>query len=331
MAAEVVLCGPLSPVKIERTNTLLPDDTHEFFQFYRDTNGNLIVRESVSSYARILPNGEPCYFPLRYLPQMDLQMMKTSLYQMQDKRNGEIVAAKNGFIDPILHEANVLGHLTHPNIVSLVDMAASGKTPGNLFIILEWLPGGDLDKWIQKGGYSLEEVASVIDQTSKAIDYANEEGYIYCDAKPKNIMFGQTGRVKVVDFEITQLRDDSGGAPVHMFCTPSYAAPEQYNPSMIALANHKVYPQTDVYSLGAVLFDVLTRQYNALLLCDIQEFTSDITRSLPLSKNYQNQISSVMQIGLESILKRALAFDFRDRYQTVREFNQELQAVLSKH
>lgn len=156
-----------------------------------------------------------------------------------------------GFQQRFRQEARAAANLSHPNIVTVHDF---GLDHGQLFIVMEYLPGKDLKTLLrQRGRYSVEEAIPVMVQACAGIGYAHRAGLVHCDVKPHNMIVTPDGRLKVTDFGIaralsTILPDERADV---VWGSPQYFSPEQ-------AVGEAPSPASDVYSLGIVLYEVLT-------------------------------------------------------------------------
>ena len=148
-------------------------------------------------------------------------------------------------------EARAAANLSHPNIVTVHDF---GFDHNQLFIVMEHIPGKDLKTLLrQRGRYSVEEAIPLIVQACAGIGYAHRAGLVHCDIKPHNMIVSPDGRLKVTDFGIaralsTILPDERADV---VWGSPQYFSPEQ-------AVGEPPSPASDVYSLGVVLYEVLT-------------------------------------------------------------------------
>jgi eukaryotic-like serine/threonine-protein kinase len=148
-------------------------------------------------------------------------------------------------------EARAAANLSHPNIVTVHDF---GLDHGLLFIVMEYLPGKDLKTILrQRGRYSVEEAIPLMVQACAGIGYAHRAGLVHCDVKPHNMIVTPDARLKVTDFGIaralsTIMPDERADV---VWGSPQYFSPEQ-------AVGEAPSPSSDVYSLGVVLYEVLT-------------------------------------------------------------------------
>jgi eukaryotic-like serine/threonine-protein kinase len=153
--------------------------------------------------------------------------------------------------DRFKQEARAAANLSHPNIVTVHDF---GFDNGQLFIVMEHIPGKDLKTILrQRGRYSVEEAIPLLVQACAGIGYAHRAGLVHCDIKPHNMIVTPDGRLKVTDFGIaralsTIMPDERADV---VWGSPQYFSPEQ-------AVGEAPSPASDVYSLGIVLYEVLT-------------------------------------------------------------------------
>jgi len=147
-------------------------------------------------------------------------------------------------------EMRTLAFLSHRNVVKIFDIYEDDDAP---WAIMEYVEGRSLKETVQqRGRLSLEETASVLEQTADALHYLHEHGLVHLDVKPQNLIIQPDGLVKLIDFGLAQPAQTPqeliGGTT---FGTVSYLAPEQ-------ASGEKVDIQTDVYALGCVVYEMLT-------------------------------------------------------------------------
>jgi serine/threonine-protein kinase len=152
-----------------------------------------------------------------------------------------------------MREAQSAGILSHPNIVTIHDVVDSAEG-GLTFIAMEYVPGTNLKEVLLRGEpLSLEQVVDMVGQVSEALDYAHSKGVIHRDIKPANIILDRQGQVKITDFGIARLETSDLTHEGQLLGTPNYMAPER-------ILGKRVDHRTDIFSLGVVIYEMLTRQ-----------------------------------------------------------------------
>ncbi len=155
------------------------------------------------------------------------------------------------FRERFLQEARAAANLVHPNIVTVYDFGQDGQ---HYFIVLEYVLGTDLKTLIRRRGrLPLGEALDLVVQVCSGAGYAHRAGLVHCDLKPQNILVTPDGRAKITDFGIARAL-----ASIHpeetsdiVWGSPQYFSPEQ-------AAGRPPSPASDVYSLGVILFELLT-------------------------------------------------------------------------
>jgi|GEM_PF-1297053 len=161
----------------------------------------------------------------------------------------EDLAEDPEFVRRFEREAEALARLEHPNVVRFYSFEWQGP---EAFIVMDYVPGTTLRRRLMEAGgpLPLEEATRIVRQVGAALQYAHREGYIHRDIKPGNVMLRQDGTALLSDFGIARAAE---GATATMGAagTPAYMSPEQ-------ILGREVDHRTDIYSLGIVLFEVLT-------------------------------------------------------------------------
>jgi len=217
------------------------------------------------------------------------------------------------FQERFRQEARAAANLTHPNIVTVHDF---GLDHGQLFIVMEHVPGSDLKTLIkQRGRFTVEEAIPLIVQACAGIGYAHRAGLVHCDVKPHNMLVTPDKRLKVTDFGIARAL-----ATIHpeehssvVWGSPQYFSPEQ-------AAGEALSPASDVYSLGIVLYEVLsgTLPFTAgsaqeLARLHLDSYPSPIREYLP----------EIPQ-SLEQIVNKVLSKEPSARYRTADQLGRVL-------
>ncbi|HQT31959.1 MAG TPA: protein kinase [Thiobacillus sp.] len=151
-----------------------------------------------------------------------------------------------------LREAQSAGRLSHPNIVTIYDVS---EADGLAYIAMEYLPGKTLRDIMNQGPMPLDLILDTITQMAEALAFAHEHGVIHRDIKPANVVITrQHGRIKLTDFGIAHLVNSNHTQTGQMLGSPRYMSPEQ-------AMGRVIDGRSDIFSLGAVLYEMLTGQY----------------------------------------------------------------------
>ena len=146
-------------------------------------------------------------------------------------------------------EAHYLAKLTHPNITRLID---AGIGPDDVpYLILEYVEGCAIDRWCDGQTLGINNRLRLLIQVANAVAHAHTRLVVHSDIKPSNVLITLDGTVKLLDFGVATLLDESAGDSAGTALTPEFAAPEQ-------LADEPVSTATDVYALGMLLHVLLT-------------------------------------------------------------------------
>ena len=226
----------------------------------------------------------------------------------QEFEDDELVEVKERFF----REAETAGRLNHPNIVTIFD---AGEEHDLAYIAMEYLKGGDLAKYIKKDNLlPITKVLSLIQRAADGLGYAHGFNVVHRDIKPANIMWDpETDTMKITDFGIARITDSSKTKTGMVLGTPSYMSPEQ-------LAGKKVEGQSDLFSLGVMLFQLSTGQL---------PFTGDSMASLMYKiANEEHpdpiQINSNLPRCVGVIINRALQKNIEDRYKDGKQMAEDI-------
>lgn len=206
-------------------------------------------------------------------------------------------------------EARILDAVRHPNIVSRLGHGTSRDRNNRYFhyLILEYLPGGDLSKLCRPNGLALHRVLYYLEQVCAGLMKAHEKGIIHRDIKPQNLLLtADRETVKIADFGVARFAENV--APITRVGTNLYAPPEHSPINQNASSDGKLTPASDIYSLAKTTYVLLTGKAP-------REFILRPITSLPeeFSKESTN-------LKLLEILEKATQDNPSDRYQTVQEF-----------
>jgi len=160
------------------------------------------------------------------------------------------LAANTEFTERFLKEGRITAKLQHQNLVTVYDI---GTHAGVYYLAAEYIPGGTLKERITAGGLSVGEILDIMVEMARGLDFAHQKGFVHRDVKPGNILFRKDGSVVLADFGIAKAMDSSSSSTVAgaSIGTPDYMSPEQARAE-------PVDGRSDLYSLGTVLFEMLT-------------------------------------------------------------------------
>ena len=216
-----------------------------------------------------------------------------------------------GIKERFFREAESTGRLMHPNIVTIYD---AGEEEGVGYIAMERVDGMTLTSWCRRGNLlPVQRVVEIMAEVAEALDYAHRQGVVHRDIKPANIMVTTNGTVKVMDFGIARITSSKKTQTGTVMGSPSYMSPEQ-------VSGAKVDGRSDIFSLGVVLFELLTgtapfeaENVSAVLFKIAHEPHSSVRAVRP-----------ELPPGTETIVNRALHKEPLNRYQRARDLAQDL-------
>jgi serine/threonine protein kinase len=149
-----------------------------------------------------------------------------------------------------LTEARTVAGLDHPHIVPVYDVGGTEDCP--FFVVSKFIEGSDLKRTIQQGRLSFHESAALVAAVADALHHAHRKGLVHRDVKPGNILLDAGGKAYVADFGLALREQDVGKGPRYVG-TPAYMSPEQ-----VRGEGHRVDGRSDIFSLGVVLYELLT-------------------------------------------------------------------------
>lgn len=258
-----------------------------------------------------------------------------AIYLGEDIHEGKYVAVKEACLDPVacegrrdeirerlLHEMDVLMPLHHPNIPQIYDQFSSKN---NEYLVMEFIEGRtimDIQQATLRRKAVLEEgrVLGWMIQALDALHYLHTrpKPIIHRDIKPENLMLAADGRVMLVDFGLMkQVEDQLGksGPLIQAVGTIEYAPPEQY-----AESNATTDARSDIYSLGATLYYLLSGRLPPRSVDRIMPFSINVTKGLPPIR----EINTTVAKRTEQVIFKALEVDPESRYQSAQKMRQAL-------
>ncbi len=216
-------------------------------------------------------------------------------------------------------EAKSLGRLSHPNIVGVIDY---GEHEGSPYLVMVYLPGGTLKDRLGKP-IPWRSAVQLVLPIAHALEYVHERNIINRDVKPSNILMTEKGQPMLTDFGLVKIFGDTDKEPTtHLTSsgtglgTPDYMAPEQWT--------GEATPQSDLYSLGVVLYEMITGYKPFTADTPAGVLLKQATESLPLPKSYIPDLPP----NVESVLLKVLAKNPVHRYANMHSFIAELENLL---
>jgi len=222
-------------------------------------------------------------------------------------------ANDNEFREHFRAESQAVAMLSHPNIVSVYDFSRDSNCQ---YIVMELLEGITLKQYMQKkGALSWKEALHFATQISRALSHAHSKGIVHRDIKPQNIMVVKDGSIKVADFGIAHLQNESNAEAPETMGSIHYISPEQAH-------GDPVDARADIYSLGVVMYEMLTGR----LPYDGDTVEAIAIQHLSQMLTLPGDIKSDIPVQLENITLRAIATDINSRYQSADELLSDLEA-----
>jgi serine/threonine protein kinase len=253
----------------------------------------------------------------------------SSVYRAHDRLLERHVAIKvlheqftvdGDYVERFRREARAVAQLSHPNIVTVIDR---GEQDGRQFIVFEYVDGENLKALLQREGPLPEREAIELSlQIARALGFAHEQGLVHRDVKPQNVLLHDGAEAKVTDFGIARSLDVKGGGLTQtgtVMGTSDYIAPEQARGS-------RVDAQSDVYSLGAVLYELLTGEVPFAGDNFVAVAMQHINQPPPSVRERRPELSPCV----DAVVRRAMAKEPRDRFGSMDELCTELSACLAE-
>ena len=214
-------------------------------------------------------------------------------------------------------EARAVAQLNHPHVVTVID---AGEDDGAPYIVFECVTGETLKERIRRQGrLPVSEAVAYAIEIGRALEAAHGRMLVHRDVKPQNVLIDSDGRAKVTDFGIARSLETQGlTAPGRVLGTTDYVSPEQ-------ALGHEVTGQSDIYSLGVVLYEMLTGEVPFRADTQVAVAMKHVREPLPDVQRRRPEISA----ALAAVVERATAKETQNRYATVEEMVHDLEEVLA--
>ncbi|QDT05665.1 Serine/threonine-protein kinase PknB [Rubripirellula lacrimiformis] len=203
-------------------------------------------------------------------------------------------------------EARTLAKLNHPNIVALYEF---GNVADTYYFLMEYVEGSTLRDLVKGGQLAPQHALAIVPHLCDALQYAHDKGVVHRDIKPENILMSVDGNVKIADFGLSRIlgnetQQQSLTATHQIMGTPRYMAPEQME------GTHNVDHRADIYSLGVVIYEMLTGE-------------------LPIGRFAAPSTKVQIDVRLDDVVMRTLEKEPQRRYQRASEIKSDVQSITS--
>jgi tRNA A-37 threonylcarbamoyl transferase component Bud32 len=228
------------------------------------------------------------------------------------------IASDSDQLERFRREARSVAQLSHPHIVGVID---AGEEEGRPYIVFEYVDGETLKDRIRRlGRLPVDEAIAYAIEISRALGAAHARHIVHRDVKPQNVLIDEEGSAKVTDFGIARSLDESGlTAEGRVLGTTDYVSPEQ-------ALGHDVNPQSDLYSLGIVLYEMLTGDVPFHGENQVAVAMKHVREDIPDVQKRRTDVSA----GLAAILDRMTAKDLRKRYADALTLEADLEEALTR-
>src|SRR3984893_8743659 len=256
-----------------------------------------------------------------------------AVYLAEQPGLGREVAIKeliqSAIADPValkrfMQEAQVMARTSHPHLLKVHDLEQIGDAN---YIVLEFVRGKSLRDLVNKGTLPLPQTFAVMHGVLSALDYAHRRSIVHRDMKPENVLLSEEGDVKVADFGIARLTDDSGAGSTATKTgttvgTPQYMSPEQ-------VASSKVDGRSDLYSAGIMFYELVVGQAPFTASDADAPFTL-MAKHVQAPPKPPSVHRPGLDPGLEEVILKSLAKRPEDRFQTGQEFDDDMSRVADR-
>jgi serine/threonine protein kinase len=234
------------------------------------------------------------------------------------KRNG------NSHLERFLQESRIVSHIEHPNICRVYD---AGNIDPFYYMTMSYIDGMTLDEYVSSHSLSHDEKIQIVLKVARAMHVAHEHGVIHRDLKPSNIIVREDGEPVITDFGLAcNYQDDSSNPRLTLdgviIGSPAYMSPEQ-----ASCKTELTGPASDVYSLGIILFEMLTGKLP--FEGNVVEVIAQILKNPPPAPSSFDCHEKGIPELLDHIVMKAMATKLEDRFSTMEEFTEALELYLS--
>ncbi|MFL5821054.1 MAG: protein kinase domain-containing protein [Solirubrobacteraceae bacterium] len=227
------------------------------------------------------------------------------------------IAADSAQLERFRREARAVARLSHPHVVTVID---AGEDDGRPYIVFEHVEGATLKQCIQRlGRLPVAEAVAYAIEIARALGAAHDCSIVHRDVKPQNVLIDSEGSAKVTDFGIARSLEEEGlTADGRVLGTTDYVSPEQ-------ALGHQVTAQSDLYSLGVVLYEMLTGEVPFRGENQVAVAMKHVREELPDVRARRPEVSAV----LAAVVERATAKDLRRRYSSDDQVIADLEDALA--
>src|SRR6188508_229710 len=226
------------------------------------------------------------------------------------------IAADSDQLERFRREARSVAQLSHPHIVGVID---AGEDDGRPYIVFEYVEGETLKERIRRmGSLPIDEAVAYAIEIARALGAAHARGIVHRDIKPQNVLIDEEGSAKVTDFGIARSMDDSGlTAEGRVLGTTDYVSPEQ-------ALGHDVNGQSDIYSLGIVLYEMLTGDVPFHGENQVSVAMKHVREDLPDVKRMRPEVSATLASVLDHMTEKDVAHRYSDVPSLVADLEEAL-------
>jgi serine/threonine-protein kinase len=256
-----------------------------------------------------------------------------AVYLAEQPGLGREVAIKELILSPaadptalmrFLQEAQVMARTSHPNLVQVHDLEQIGDAN---YIVLEFVRGRSLRDRLNQGPIPMPHTFAVMHGVLQALDYAHKRSIVHRDMKPENVLLSDEGNVKVADFGIARLTDDSGAGSTATKTgttvgTPQYMSPEQ-------VASSKVDGRSDLYSAGIMFYELVVGEPPFTASEADGPFTL-MAKHVQAPPKPPSVHKPGLDMRLEEVILKSLSKRPEERYQTGQEFDDAMSRIADR-